>query len=191
MNKRKLFIIFYFAAFFALIVFNFWFFSRLPGSLRQAPNPDLVERPGTRAALPAPQPAPAPGESFFVDIDATEGEAIGPLRWGRNPFFTADELHARNRPAQAGAQPVRRPTASAPPPLELNGVIVFPNSRERSLAIINQHYYGIGQFVGDEQVLDITSEPKSVVLVDRQGRSRRLTARDFTALLPATAREEQ
>lgn len=189
MDKRRLFIIFYFAAFFALIVFNFWFFSRLPGSLRQAPNPDVVERPETSAAQPAPQPAP--GESFFANIEEDEkAGAVGPLRWGRNPFFTADELSVRNGPAQVGAPPARQTAASAPPPLELNGVIVLSDSRERSLAIINQHYYGIGQFVGDEQVLDITNEPKSVVLVDRHGRSRRLTARDFTVLVP-TGREGQ
>lgn len=188
MDKRKLFIIFYFAAFFALIVFNFWFFSRLPGSLRQAPNPDVVERPETRAAQPAPQPAP--GESFFANIEDEGTEVVGPLRWGRNPFFTADELSVRNGPAQVGAPPARQTAASAPPPLELNGVIVLSDSRERSLAIINQRYYGIGQFVGDEQVLDITNEPKSVVLVDRHGRSRRLTARDFAVLVP-TSREGQ
>lgn len=127
----------------------------------------------TRTA-PGAQPAAAPAGAVAVtvpeapplteaELSAWRGRSDGNRR---DPFFTAAEIDAMNRP------PVieQRPNVAAPAPTAYTLKLVMMTGSE-GRALIDGQVVKVGDVLGDEQVAEIS--PDAVVL-ERAGRRRRL-----------------
>ena len=120
------------------------------------------------AAAPAANAQPAPR------LSAAELSAWGGLYriTRRDPFFTAVEIAAMNRPSAIGRpSPVGPVAAPAQPPLPAYTVKLVMTAGSERMATIGDQVLKVGDRLGEERVVEIL--PDAVVLA-RGGERRRL-----------------
>lgn len=83
----------------------------------------------------------------------------GLLQWGRNPFLTPEEEAAGGRPGAKG--------------LDLKTIIV---GDEKSVASLGGHTVSVGEYIGEEKVVEIR---RHEVVLERNGRRRIIRAAEL------------
>ncbi|MDO8678132.1 MAG: hypothetical protein Q7R30_06165 [Acidobacteriota bacterium] len=90
---------------------------------------------------------------------------------GRDPFFTVEEIAARNRPAVVARPAPEAPSAPARRPLATRTLTLVMTAGSVKTATIDDQVVRVGDWVGDERVAEILS---NAVVLERGGERRRL-----------------
>lgn len=119
--------------------------------------------PVTVAAAAAPVPRLTAAElSAWAGVHRNEG---------RDPFFTVEEIAARNRPAVAARPASETPSAPVRQPLPTHTLKLLMTAGSVKTATIDDQVVRVGDRVGEERVVEILSD---AVVLERGGERRRL-----------------
>ena len=119
--------------------------------------------PVTVAAAAAPVPRLTAAElSAWAGVHRNEG---------RDPFFTVEEMAARNRPAVAARPASEAPSAPLRQPLPTRTLKLLMTAGSVKTATIDDQVVRVGDRVGEERVVEILSD---AVVLERGGERRRL-----------------
>ena len=142
---------------------------------RRRPQPTVVMPAPSTAAVPALPPAPAPVAAptgATPEGAATERVPIPPEGWGRNPFFSLEEINKANAPPpQVIVEQAPPPVPAQPqalPSYSLTGII---SGRDGIWAIVNSRLVQAGDQLGSETVKEIKDR---AVVLESDGRTREL-----------------
>lgn len=176
MLKNKYIRIIVFAALVGIIYYDVhWFLSESQESKPSPPPATPIASPAVNP--PAPQSLASPNPSESEGVPSAETSAGPPelerrrdflqqlldKEWGRDPFFTVQELDLMNNPSPAPVE-VAQTEAAEEAPLELQMILISPTGK---IALINSATYREGQSIAGGVVKEI--RPDGVLLQTSRG----------------------
>ena len=146
------------------------------------PEPDI-------AAAASGRTVGAPGERPKEPQSAPAVERLPIPRegWGRNPFFSLEEINKTSAPPPIIAEELPPPAFTTPPALPSYSVTGIISRTDGMWAIINSHLVRPGDQLGLEIVREIKDR---AVVLESEGRTRELRMGQIQDRLPDPTRRE-